>query len=134
MIGERVRSGASGLEGLRILLVEDMAVVSEAIAGMLRDFGCTVVGPAATLDEAAQAVQEREFDGVLLDVNLHGEMAFGVADELIARGIPFIFLTGYGRAALEGPYDDRAMIEKPFTQEELKAIMVRVFGGVGVRG
>ncbi|MCI0366135.1 MAG: response regulator [Phycisphaerales bacterium] len=134
MIGDRVASNLSGLEGLRILLVEDMAVVAEAIAGMLRDFGCKVVGPVSTLDEAAHAVREKEFDGVLLDLNLHGEMAFGVADGLISRGVPFIFLTGYGRTAFERPYDEQAMIEKPFTQEELKAIMVRVFGGVGVSG
>lgn len=33
-------------------------------------------------------------DAAILDVNLHGEMAYPVADALMARNIPLVFMTG----------------------------------------
>ena len=38
-------------------------------------------------------------DLALLDVNVAGEKVFPVAYALEERGIPFLFVTGYGQAA-----------------------------------
>ncbi len=38
----------------------------------------------------------------VLDVHLHGESAFPVAEALIAKGVPFVFATGYGERGPAG--------------------------------
>ena len=44
------------LNGLRILVVEDEAAISLLLEDMLLDFGCEVIGPAARLSAALDAV------------------------------------------------------------------------------
>jgi hypothetical protein len=34
-------------------------------------------------------------DLAILDVNLNGKKSFSVADALVAKGVPFVFSTGY---------------------------------------
>jgi two-component system, chemotaxis family, sensor kinase Cph1 len=79
----------------RILLVEDSFMVVLMIEDMCQRLGWEIVGPAARLDEALLLASTETFDAALLDVNLNGEMSWGVADILSARNIPFIFSTGY---------------------------------------
>ena len=43
-------------------------------------------------------------DGAILDIDLHGQPSFAVADALQARGIPFVFTTGYGSSMIPEPY------------------------------
>ena len=76
----------------------------------------------------ALARAEERLDGAILDVNLNGEEVFPLADELISRGVPVIFSTGYdGASALPAPYRDRPRLEKPFAAEGLKRLSAAVF-------
>ena len=61
------------------------------------EFGCTVVGPASSLKQGMQLIEEHAVDGAVLDVNLRGEMVFPLADALAERFIPFVYVTGYGK-------------------------------------
>ncbi len=103
------------VEGSRILLVEDEYIVAMEIADSLSDMGAEVLGPIARVPEvlAFLATAEPAPDAAILDVNLGGEMVYPVADVLIARGIPFVFTTGYDRSALDAAYADFARCEKP---------------------
>ena len=56
----------------------------------------------------------------ILDVNVDGEEIFPVADILAKRGLPFVFVTGYGERSLPEPYRDRPALQKPFQVEQLK--------------
>jgi CheY-like chemotaxis protein len=87
------------LNGLRILLVEDEAMVAMLVEGMLTALGCQVVEWVANIPAALNAIDTIEFDGALLDMNLSGAVVFPVAEVLAARGLPFVFVTGYGRTA-----------------------------------
>lgn len=118
---------ASGLEGLRVLVVEDMAVVADEIGRMVREFGCEVVGPVGSLSDAQAAAQNERFDAALLDINLNGQSALPVADELADREIPFIIMSGYGREILAPPFDSSPSIEKPFSRNELRQVMIQTF-------
>ena len=85
---------ASSLGGLRILLVEDEAMVAMLMEGMLDGLGCQRVEWVASVPAALDALERGEFDGALLDVNLSGTMLFPVAKALAARKLPFVFCYG----------------------------------------
>ena len=92
--------------GLRVLLVEDENLVALLLEDMLAELGHTVVGPVARLDKALETAQREAFDVAILDVNINGEDSYPIAEALAARGIPFVFSTGYGKKSLPAPYID----------------------------
>lgn len=105
---------ALALRGRRILVVEDEALIALDIAATFEDAGCTVIGPAATLQQARSLIAHTNFDVALLDANLDGEPVDELAAALTRRQIPFAFLTGYGPEALPPGYRSAALIRKPF--------------------
>ena len=112
--------GADELKGLRILVVEDEAAISLLLEDMLLDFGCEVIGPAARLSAALEAVSRESLDIAILDVNVAGEPIYPVAEALDARKIPFVFSTGYGSAGIKDAFRNRPVLQKPFAQNDLK--------------
>jgi CheY-like chemotaxis protein len=108
------------LNGLRILVVEDEAAISLLLEDMLLDFGCEVIGPAARLSAALEAVSREQVDLAILDVNVAGEPIYPVAEALAQRSIPFVFSTGYGSAGIRDTFRDRPVLQKPFAQHDLK--------------
>jgi len=111
--------------GLRVLLVEDEIMVALLLEDMLAELGHTVMGPVARLDKALGMAQPEAFD-LFLDVNLDGEQVYPVAEVLAARGIPFVFVTGYGREGLRPPYGDRPTLQKPFRRHDLAQLLAKV--------
>lgn len=116
------------LDGLRVLVVEDEAMVAMMIEDILVDLGCVVVGPVAGVSAALQLLEAEPVDAAVLDVNLSGEKVFPVADRLAAGGVPFLFSTGYGRAGLEGRHLDRPVLQKPYEPGGLGTILSAVVG------
>ena len=106
---------------LRILIVEDEMLVAMNIEDMLIELGHEVAGIASRLEPALALVRDSGFDAAMLDVNLAGERSFPVADLLIARGIPFLFATGYGPEGIDARYRDQPVLQKPFRAGELLA-------------
>lgn len=120
------------LQGLRILVAEDEALILMEIEDMLHEIGCEVVGPVATVDAALAAIRGNELDGALLDMSLHGERITPAAEELLARRVRFILCTGHGREAS----DEQAIrgaprLTKPFTSGNLRAAMQDAFAVTG---
>jgi CheY-like chemotaxis protein len=103
----------------RILIVEDEAVTSLRLTGLIEEIGGEVVGPAGTVGEALSLADQVALDGAVLDVNLEGVPVYSVADRLALRDIPFLFLTGYGAQAVPPAHAERRVIQKPFHREEL---------------
>lgn len=106
---------------LRVLVVEDEMAIALLLQSMLVDFGCTVLGPMARLDRALDAAQHEAIDLAILDVNINGREVYPVAAALGARGIPFVFATGYGKAGLRAPYRDCLTLQKPYREDDLRA-------------
>ncbi|THD64486.1 MAG: response regulator [Phenylobacterium sp.] len=96
------------------------------IEDMLTDLGHEVVGLAMRLPQALELASEASIDLAILDVNLDGRMSFPVADLLSARGVPFVFATGYGSAGIDEHYRGRApVVRKPFRLQDLQAAIDR---------
>jgi chemotaxis family two-component system sensor kinase Cph1 len=104
----------------RLLIVEDSFLVLMTVEGMCEDMGWKVVGPATRLDEALRLARTVDFDAALLDINLDGEMSWEVAEVLTARGIPFMFSTGYDHTTILPPHFAQAdVITKPYLVDDL---------------
>ncbi len=107
----------------RILVVEDEMLIGMLLEDMLTDMGFQVVAIVPRLKEALAAVERESFDLAVLDVHLHGESAFPVAEALIAKGVPFIFATGYGERGLPENYRSRPVLQKPFAKDDLERLL-----------
>lgn len=88
---------ADGTGGpLSVLVVEDEYFLADDLAIALHAAQARVVGPVATVGEAIALLDgPHPIDVAVLDIGLHGEIVFGVADLLAARRIPFVFISGY---------------------------------------
>jgi PAS domain S-box-containing protein len=112
------------LVGRRILVVEDMLLAALELDTLLRRAGIETIGPATRLEQALALAQRERLDGAVLDINLDGKMVFPVAEVLRRRGIPFVFLTGYGNmAALPGEFRSERRLMKPVQTEELRSAL-----------
>ena len=113
----------------RVLLVEDEFFVSKVLAMDLRQAGYEVVGPYATVADAMSAVQSQTFDGAILDINLKGQLVYPVAEELVRRQMPFMFLTGYAVINMPGQFRVYQRVAKPTNRTvllgEIKTMLSR---------
>jgi CheY-like chemotaxis protein len=108
------------LAGIRILLVEDEAIIAMTAEDMVEELGCRVVASAATLAEALAAAERGGFDIALLDINLHGVDSLPVAAWLRQQRRPFIFTTGYGNSGRGDDYEDVPLVTKPYQLADLR--------------
>lgn len=105
--------------GYRVLVVEDEMFVAMLLEDMLGDLGCEIVGPAASVEQALAIIEAAgTFDAAVLDVNLNGQKSYPVADALVARGVPFVFSSGYGKDSLSDGYQSYPVMQKPFDLRE----------------
>jgi CheY-like chemotaxis protein len=114
------------LSGRRILVVEDEMLILLNVEDMLADLGCTSVSAAATADQAVALINAQAFDAAMVDVNLDGRKSYPVADALAARGVPFVFSTGYSGLSLDDGFRDRPLLGKPYREAELVEILTRL--------
>jgi DNA-binding LytR/AlgR family response regulator len=112
------RAGATALQGVRVLVVEDEPMLLLALQDTLTELGCEVAGTAARLQPALVLVHDLTFDIAVLDVDLGGVRIDPVAAAIAARGVPIVFVTGYGQGAaprhVPGP-----VLEKPYEAAHL---------------
>src|SRR5690242_4389657 len=107
------------LAGLTLLVVEDDYLVAKEVTSVLQEHGANVLGPVPDIARARALVAPGVPDCALLDVNLKGRMVFDLADELVERGVPLVFTTGYDPSFL--PVHLRVMpcLRKPIDAREL---------------
>jgi signal transduction histidine kinase len=104
-------------EGLRVLMVEDDALVREIVAPSLQALGFEV----STSGDAAGALEllsKSAFDVVFSDVVMPGSMDGIALAQMLAGtrpGLPVVLATGYAERPLEG---DWKVLAKPYDIEE----------------
>ena len=112
------------VQARHVLLVEDEELVAMVMGDELKRMGWSVVGPAATLEEAQALVSSGvRIDVGVLDIHLRGRWVHGLAGELKQRGVPFVVCTGYEMVDPDGRFDGAPVIAKPFTAARLSAAL-----------
>jgi DNA-binding response OmpR family regulator len=116
-----------------LLIVEDEALVAMLLEDMLADLGCVVVDVAGSVSRGLALVDDAasRLDAAILDVNLGGEKVYPVAKRLTARGVPFIFSTGYGVSGIAPDYAGVPALAKPFGSRALEATLISVLSAPG---
>jgi CheY-like chemotaxis protein len=122
-----------GLNGQRILVVEDEPLIALNLEQALTDAGCASVALVPDAAAALARIDSEQFDGAVLDINLGLESSFSVADALAARGVPFAFCTGYtGYIDVPERHSRAPVLSKPFRAAELTRA-VREMSSMGDR-
>ncbi|WP_206185311.1 response regulator [Sphingosinicella sp. CPCC 101087] len=104
--------------------MEDEELVALALVDELTRLGWSVVGPATTLEQAQDLVSSGvHLDAAILDINLQGRWAHGIAEELSRRGVPFVACTGYEMVDPDGRFADAPLIVKPIAADRLSATL-----------
>jgi DNA-binding response OmpR family regulator len=98
---------------VRVLLVEDEAIVAIDIAEQLTEAGFNVVGPAPSVAKALKLIEEVGCDVAVLDVNLRDETAEPIARVLRSRRTPFLFLSAVSRDQLPSGFNGELVFTKP---------------------
>jgi PAS domain S-box-containing protein len=112
----------------RVLLVEDEALVAMMMQELLLGLGSSVVGPFTTVEGALAAANKESFDFAILDVNLGRELVYPVADILIWRALPFIFVTGYDISSIDERFSHVPILQKPINEDALCRIFAAQAG------
>ena len=84
------------------------------------------MGPAGTVKQAAELIDRVPVDAAILDLNLHGELAFPLIERLMAGGTPCLIVSGYGRDAMPDLLRDVPSIEKPVSCARVVAALEAV--------
>jgi CheY-like chemotaxis protein len=114
----------NALAGKRILLAEDEYLIAYDLRDALASAGAEIVGPFATLAETVGCLKEGgAIDAAVLDVNLRGEMIYPAADALTARGVPFLFATGYDQESLPERFATSLRLEKPLGAQNVASVI-----------
>lgn len=114
--------------GWRVLVLEDEPIIGFALEDMLLDIGCGAVFLATRLSEAMQVIENEPVDAAILDVNIHGERSYPVADALRLRPLPYVFASGYGDT--EHPPEHRSVptLVKPYNIEDIRSALHNALG------
>ena len=118
-------SDATSLSGHRVLVVEDEELIGLMLVDLLEELGAAVAGPAGSVTEALRLVEQEALTGALLDLTLRGETAYPVADRLCERGVPYVFITGYGQGHVVARHAHAPVLTKPFGADQLAGVLAR---------
>jgi DNA-binding response OmpR family regulator len=97
----------------RVLIVEDEYFLASDLQRALTELSGDVPAFVGDLDDASALIAGDRFDLVILDIELRGHKAFGLADELQRQGTPFVFATGYGPEIIPARFADVTRWQKP---------------------
>ncbi|MBK5265665.1 MAG: response regulator [Alphaproteobacteria bacterium] len=110
-----------------IFIVEDEPMISLMLEDFLDTLGYGVSGIADTLESGHEGACVGGFDAAILDCNLSGDKVWPVAEVLIERDVPFLFVTGGSSDDIPGRFTTCPTLEKPFTMANVESALQRLF-------
>ena len=108
-----------------VLIVEDEPLVALLVEEFVQELGFASTKTVTSLADALECAARDELCFAILDVNLHGEMTYEVAEVLKARHIPFAFASG---ASAPANYAAVPTLPKPFSLTDVERVLGTVFG------
>jgi CheY-like chemotaxis protein len=116
------------IKNAAFFLVEDEALLRMMTAEMLEELGHRVVAEAGTINAAEPLARTAQFDLAVLDINVGGTYITSIAQIIADRGLPFIFVSGYGSEGRPVSFQDRPALRKPFLIESLAEMIEKALG------
>ena len=113
------------MKDLSIFVVEDEALIRMMIVEMLEELGHRVIAEAGNIHEAESLARDTGFDLAVFDINVGGVPISPIAEIVAARGLPFIFVSGYGPEGRPLLFNDRPVLCKPFMIEQFGEMIDR---------
>ena len=120
---------------VRILVIEDEAIIALDVADIVRNAGHEVVGIAATEKMAVELAQKHAPHLVLADIQLRGaDSGISAVNEIMkTMTVPVIFVTGFPERLLTGKRVEPAfVISKPFDPDLLRAAIAQALHTVSI--
>lgn len=112
---------------LRTLIIDDESAAREEVNWLLQSHpNVSVVGEAATFNQAREKLQSTDYDLVLLDIQLVGGTGFDLVP-FVRAGADVIFITAYDQFALRA-FEVNALdyLLKPLSAARFAAALARV--------
>lgn len=120
---------------VRILVIEDEAVIALDVAKIVRNAGHQVIGIAATEKAAVDLAKKHSPHLVLADIQLKGSDSgiAAVRDIMKTIQVPVIFVTGFPERLLTGSGLEPAfVITKPFDPDLLRTAIAQALNTVAI--
>jgi DNA-binding NtrC family response regulator len=78
-----------------------------------------VVAEAGNIQDAQVLAETAIFDLAILDINIAGSTIVPVAEIIDRRGLPFVFISGYGSGGRPEAFIERPALQKPLLLSKL---------------
>src|SRR3954469_537137 len=111
------------LNGAEVLVLEDDALINLNTTETIQAMGC-VVRSFLRLSDAFASIATDLPDLAVLDVNINGRMSYELAQSLVDRSVPILFLTGYDSPAVDEKWRQYPVCRKPCDEEGLKQLLI----------
>ncbi|ATF17423.1 response regulator [Phaeobacter gallaeciensis] len=109
----------------RIMIIEDEAIISMDLEGIVSDMGHRVTGIARTEDAALKLAQQETPDLILSDIQLaDNSSGIDAVNKILAAHVdcPVIFITAFPERLLTGEGPEPAfLISKPYTEDQVRS-------------
>jgi CheY-like chemotaxis protein len=113
------------MSSIKVLIVEDEPVISFVMEDIINNLGYEVVAKTATLSESEQVAASIDVNLAILDINLYGKTTYALAEILLNRGIPFIFVTGHQGNEMPKSLSQTIKISKPFSSSDISSAIAK---------
>ncbi|TIW75215.1 MAG: response regulator [Mesorhizobium sp.] len=117
---------AAPLQGRRVLVVEDEYLIARELEEAIREAGGSVIGPVANPEDASREIASEDVECATVDIKLGAAPTFAVAAELRARGIPFIFITGYDWTIVPQEFSGVPRLVKPVMPADIIRLLIEL--------
>lgn len=103
----------------KVLVLEDEWLIADQIESALLAAGYDVIGPIGRVRQAIELLNDTSVDVAILDINLHEDRSFVVAERLAESATPFVFLSGYSDLEIPASFSGRPLMQKPVDPDDL---------------
>ncbi len=129
--GERAQADARPGEGLRVVVVEDEAIIAMELEDILAELGAEVVGTAPSAARAIELAGALRPDCMTMDIHIQGARdGISAAIEIYERfGIRSAFVSAFGNpetAARARTAHPLGWVTKPIRKADLGAVLAEV--------
>ena len=113
-----------------ILVVEDEYFLADYMVAVIQSVRGLVEGPFPSVAEGRNWLHggECRATAATLNVNLLDGPSYPLADDLVLAGMPFVFVSAYGRKDLPERFEGVPMLVKPFAAYQVVEALTGLLG------